>query len=147
MKKVQSSIFSLLMLSHLSSWRHLASQKRISITKPRPWKHWCLNTDNYHTKYQWFSHECEDHFVHLHPFIHLFVFSPIKNEQTLMPTYPTGCKGVVRSGNTCSSRGWFTIIFVATVMKSVPTVLDTKGKEREARRLHSITWQTGQENT
>lgn len=59
MKKVQSSIFSLLMLSHLSSWRHLASQKRISITKPRPWKHWCLNTDNYHTKYQWFSHEWE----------------------------------------------------------------------------------------
>lgn len=59
-----------------------------------------------------------------------------------MPTYPTGCKGVVRSGNACSSRGWFTIIFVATVIKSVPTVLDTKGKEREARRLHSITWQT-----
>ena len=79
----------------------------------------------------------------IHPFIHLFVFLPIKNEQTLMPTYPTGCKGVVRSGNACSSRGWFTIIFVATVIKSVPTVLDTKGKEREARRLHSITWQTG----
>ena len=82
-------------------------------------------------------------FISIHTSIYLFVFSPIKNEQTLMPTYPTGCKGVVRSGNACSSRGWFTIIFVATVIKSVPTVLDTKGKEREARRLHSITWQTG----
>ena len=26
-------------------------------------------------------------------------------------------------------------------MKSVPTVFDTNGKERDARRLHSITWQ------
>ena len=32
---------------------------------------------------------------------------------------------------------------VATPMKSVPTVLEMNGNEREARRLHSITCERG----
>ena len=63
--------------------------------------------------------------------------------QTLMPTYPTGCRGVSRLGSACSSRGWFTITLVATPMKSVPTVLEMNGNERDARRLHSITCERG----
>lgn len=41
----------------------------------------------------------------------------------------------------CSSSMFSPIItFVATSMKSTPRVLETKGKDREALRLHSITW-------
>lgn len=47
-----------------------------------------------------------------------------------------GCSSV---GRVDSLTSFPIITFVATPMKSTPRVLDTKGKEREARKLHSIT--------
>lgn len=59
---------------------------------------------------------------------------------TLMPTKSMGMMGFSSVGRLVSSSGSPTITLVATLMKSTPIVFDTKGKERDARRLHSITW-------
>lgn len=48
-----------------------------------------------------------------------------------------GCSKV---GRGFSSKFSPIITLVATSMKSTPSVLETNGKDREARRLHSITW-------
>lgn len=50
--------------------------------------------------------------------------------------------GLSREGRVASSIGSPTITLVATLMKSTPMVLDTKGKERDALKLHSITYDT-----
>lgn len=59
---------------------------------------------------------------------------------TLIPTKSMGMMGFSSEGRLVSSSGSPTITLVATLMKSTPIVFDTKGKERDARRLHSITW-------
>lgn len=59
---------------------------------------------------------------------------------TLMPTKSIGIMGLSSEGRLASSKGSPTITLVATLIKSTPIVFDTKGKERDARRLHSITW-------
>ena len=48
-----------------------------------------------------------------------------------------GCSSVGRGFSSMCSP---IITLVATSMKSIPSVLETKGKDREALRLHSITW-------
>lgn len=48
-----------------------------------------------------------------------------------------GCSNVGRGFSSIFSP---IITLVATSMKSTPSVLETKGKDREALRLHSITW-------
>ena len=48
-----------------------------------------------------------------------------------------GCSNVGRGFSSMVSP---IITLVATSMKSTPRVLETKGKDREALRLHSITW-------
>lgn len=58
---------------------------------------------------------------------------------TLIPTKSIGMMGFSSEGRLASSIGSPTITLVATLMKSTPIVFDTKGKERDARRLHSIT--------
>lgn len=59
---------------------------------------------------------------------------------TLIPMYLEGIMGCSSVGRVDSLTSFPIITFVATSMKSTPRVLDTKGKEREARKLHSITW-------
>lgn len=59
---------------------------------------------------------------------------------TLIPTYVDGKMGCSIVGRDDSLTCFPIITLVATSMKSTPRVLDTKGNEREARKLHSITW-------
>lgn len=59
---------------------------------------------------------------------------------TLIATYSAGIIGCSNVGRSFSSMFSPIITLVATSMKSTPRVLETKGKDREALRLHSITW-------
>lgn len=71
---------------------------------------------------------------------------PFEN-YTLIPTYLEGIMGCSSVGRDDSLTSFPIMTFVATSMKSTPRVFDTKGKEREARRLHSITWRDWKRET
>ena len=57
----------------------------------------------------------------------------------MTPTYPEGRLRVPMDGNGMSATLSLTMSLAAASMKSTPMVLEMKGKERDARRLHSIT--------
>ena len=61
-----------------------------------------------------------------------------ENMGALMPTYLVGRSGPYNAGSRSLDTSNPSITLVAAATKSAPTVLDTNGKERLARRLHSM---------
>src|SRR5210317_1169649 len=61
-----------------------------------------------------------------------------ENMGAFTPTKLLGRPLVSRLGKFISDVSYPTIAFVAASIKSTPIVLETNGKEREARTLHSI---------
>ena len=61
-----------------------------------------------------------------------------ENMGALTPTKPAGRGGPSSAGRLSPAVPWPIMTRVAASIKSAPTVLLTKGKEREARRLASI---------